>query len=81
MIKPVFVKEVKRADNVNEEFETDGVVSKICTNKTLNKLKLLLEGVVERGTAKLLQRRWQLRVRGDVGVGAWSGFACVILGL
>jgi cell division protein FtsI (penicillin-binding protein 3) len=51
MIKPVFVKAVSRADEVEEKFETEELNSKICSGKTLDKLKLLLEGVVQRGTA------------------------------
>jgi cell division protein FtsI (penicillin-binding protein 3) len=52
MIKPLFVKSVRRADEVEEEFTTDVINKKICSRKTLKKLKVLLEGVVENGTAK-----------------------------
>jgi len=52
MIKPVFVKTISRADEVEEKFETEELNSKICSSKTLDKLKLLLEGVVQNGTAK-----------------------------
>jgi cell division protein FtsI (penicillin-binding protein 3) len=52
MIKPVFVESVKRADREKENFETEVIVGKICSNKTLNKLRQMLEGVVENGTAK-----------------------------
>jgi cell division protein FtsI (penicillin-binding protein 3) len=52
MIKPVFVKAVSKADDVEESFDTEVLNDKICSKKTLNKLKLMLEGVVERGTAK-----------------------------
>lgn len=52
MIKPIFVKAIRRADEVEETFETDVLNSKICSRATLKKLKMLLEGVVENGTAK-----------------------------
>jgi cell division protein FtsI (penicillin-binding protein 3) len=52
MIKPIFVKSIRRADEVEETFETEVINSKICSRSTLKKLKLLLEGVVENGTAK-----------------------------
>jgi cell division protein FtsI (penicillin-binding protein 3) len=52
MIKPIFVKSIRKADEVEETFETEVVNSKICSRSTLKKLKVLLEGVVERGTAK-----------------------------
>lgn len=52
MIKPVFVTEIRKADEVEESFETETIVGKICSDKTLEKLKMLLEGVVRDGTAK-----------------------------
>ncbi|MBX2963949.1 MAG: transpeptidase family protein [Cyclobacteriaceae bacterium] len=66
MIKPVFVESVKRADRERENFETNVIVSKICSGKTLNKLKLLLEGVVEDGTAKGI-RGTHYRIAGKTG--------------
>ena len=66
MIKPIFVTSVSRADQVKEEFETEVLVSKICSNKTLNQLKLLLEGVVENGTAKNLKHA-DYRIAGKTG--------------
>lgn len=55
MIKPMFVTAVRQADNSIKEFETEVINSKICSNSTLKKLKELLEGVVENGTAKNLK--------------------------
>jgi cell division protein FtsI (penicillin-binding protein 3) len=52
MIKPVFIKAVSKADEVKENYETEVLNEKICSGKTLNQLKLLLEGVVQNGTAK-----------------------------
>lgn len=52
MIKPIFVKAIRRADEVEETFETEVLNSKICSRATLKKLKVMLEGVVENGTAK-----------------------------
>lgn len=52
MIKPVFVTEIRKADEIEESFETETIVGKICSDKTLGKLKMLLEGVVKDGTAK-----------------------------
>jgi cell division protein FtsI (penicillin-binding protein 3) len=52
MIKPIFVTEIRKADQVKESFETEVIVSKICSDKTLKKLKLMLEGVVQYGTAQ-----------------------------
>lgn len=66
MIKPIFVTSVSKADQVKQEFETEVLVKKICSNKTLNQLKLLLEGVVEKGTAKNLKNA-DYRIAGKTG--------------
>lgn len=66
MIKPIFVKSIKRADDEEETFETEELSSKICSGKTLDKLKLLLEGVVENGTAKNI-RGTHYRIAGKTG--------------
>lgn len=66
MIKPVFVRSVKRADEDEEDFKTEVLNNKICSIKTLNKLKLLLEGVVENGTAKNIKGT-HYRIAGKTG--------------
>jgi cell division protein FtsI (penicillin-binding protein 3) len=66
MIRPVFVKSVKKADENEETYETDVINSKICSDKTLNKLKLLLEGVVDNGTAKNIKGT-HYRIAGKTG--------------
>ena len=66
MIKPVFVTSINEAEQVKTEFETETLNSKICSNKTLNQLKLLLEGVVDHGTAKNLKNSYY-RIAGKTG--------------
>ena len=66
MIKPVFVKSVKRADEEEDVFTTQVINKKICSSKTLDKLKLLLEGVVENGTAKNIKGT-HYRIAGKTG--------------
>ncbi len=66
MIKPIFVTSISRADEVTKTFETEVLNSKICSNKTLNKLKLLLEGVVDHGTAMNLRNSYY-RIAGKTG--------------
>lgn len=51
MITPIIVKSVRQADKVIEEFEPKVINKKICSDETLQQLRELLEGVVERGTA------------------------------
>jgi cell division protein FtsI (penicillin-binding protein 3) len=66
MIKPVFVRAIRKADSEEENFETDVINKKICSTETLNRLKLLLEGVVEKGTAKNIKGT-HYRIAGKTG--------------
>jgi len=66
MIKPVFVKSVKRADEEEDVFTTQVINKKICSSKTLDRLKLLLEGVVESGTAMNIKGT-HYRIAGKTG--------------
>ncbi len=66
MIKPVFVNSIRRADEEEEVFKTEVINKSICSGKTLHKLKLLLEGVVENGTAKNIKGT-HYRIAGKTG--------------
>ncbi len=66
MIKPIFVTAVRQADRSVQEFETEVINSKICSNGTLKQLKTLLEGVVENGTAKNLKNA-HYKIAGKTG--------------
>lgn len=66
MIKPVMVKAVKKADEAEETFETDVINNRICSDETLKKLRILLEGVVENGTAKNIKGT-HYRIAGKTG--------------
>ncbi len=66
MIKPVFVKAIRRADEEEEQYDTEVLNSNICSTKTLDQLKLLLEGVVENGTAKNIKGT-HYRIAGKTG--------------
>lgn len=52
LIQPIIVKQALRADRVIENFRSHVLNEKICSDQTLQKLRTLLEGVVENGTAK-----------------------------
>ena len=52
MIQPVIVKSIKEADKTVESFQSKIINKRICTPATLSKIKEMLEGVVERGTAR-----------------------------
>ncbi|MBF9255407.1 transpeptidase family protein [Pontibacter sp. 172403-2] len=51
-VQPIIVKEISKADNVIQAFQTRVLVDKICSDETLKKLKAMMEGVVARGTAR-----------------------------
>lgn len=51
MIQPLLVKEIKSANTTLQTFQSRVLNEKICSDSTLSKLKKMLAGVVERGTA------------------------------
>ena len=55
LVKPQFVKQIKRGAVVVKEFDTEVINPKICSSKTLRDLKLCLEGVVKNGTGRKLK--------------------------
>ena len=52
MIKPYFTRSVKRDGKTLESFSTEVVCPKVCSNKTLGKVRDMLKGVIEQGTGK-----------------------------
>ena len=52
MVKPYFVKEIRRNGNVIKSFEPEVMVEKIVSDQTVQKAKQMLEGVVSNGTGK-----------------------------
>jgi cell division protein FtsI (penicillin-binding protein 3) len=66
MVKPYLVKSVRKADKFIRKFEPHVTNKAICSPTTLAKLQLLLEGVVERGTAKNINNA-QYKIAGKTG--------------
>lgn len=66
MIKPIIVKRIMKADNTIEEFGAEVLNSRICSRRTLDQLRLLLEGVVDQGTASNLKNA-NYRIAGKTG--------------
>lgn len=52
MVKPRFIKELRRQDKTEKVFETEVLNSKIASDETLSKIRKVMENVVEKGTAK-----------------------------
>lgn len=51
MVKPMIINRITKADKELEAFNTTVLKKKICSAETLAQIKILLEGVVENGTA------------------------------
>ena len=51
MVKPFFVKELRRQDKTEKVFKTEVVNSKIASDETLNKIRKVMENTVVKGTA------------------------------
>jgi cell division protein FtsI (penicillin-binding protein 3) len=66
MIKPIIVKAIRQADKDRKTFDTEVLNGRICSDRTLNKLRLMLEGAVENGTAKNI-RGTHYRIAGKTG--------------
>jgi len=61
MIQPIIVKSIMKDEKVVERFKAKVINDKICSQKTLKKIQMMLEGVVERGTAaNINQARYKI---------------------
>jgi len=65
-IRPMIVKSIRQADEEIRHFGTDVIKRKICSQKTLEEVKLLLEGVVENGTARNIRNDYY-KIAGKTG--------------
>lgn len=66
MIAPLFVKEIRRLGNTVEKFEARVIKEKIASDETLSKIRGMLEGVVQEGTARQLKNP-MFKVAGKTG--------------
>jgi cell division protein FtsI (penicillin-binding protein 3) len=66
MVKPLFVKEIKRKGNVLQKFEPVVLNHAICKQRTLRLIKNALEDVVEYGTASNLKAA-NFKIAGKTG--------------
>ena len=65
-VKPQFVTEVIRDGKSIKKFEKIVIKDKICSQSTINSLKICLEGVVERGTGENLEST-NFKIAGKTG--------------
>jgi cell division protein FtsI (penicillin-binding protein 3) len=66
MVKPLFVKEIRRNGIVTRKFETEVLNEKIVKQETIDKAKKMMEGVVKNGTGKALNVK-AFQVAGKTG--------------
>jgi len=66
MIRPIIVREVRRADWILEKYETTVLKDKVCSDATLKKLRSMMEGVVANGTASNIRNSYY-KIAGKTG--------------
>jgi len=66
MVKPKFAKELMYHGDLTKTFDTEILKQSICSRSTLRKVKVMLEGVVERGTARNI-RNENYKIAGKTG--------------
>ncbi len=66
VMRPYIVKSVKDADKVVKEYKSSVIKEKLCSERTLTKLKSMLEGVVENGTAQNIKSN-HYKIAGKTG--------------
>ena len=66
MIQPIIVKSIKKGNQVVEEFDAETLERRIASKATIKKLKTMLEGVVERGTATNIKNDYY-KIAGKTG--------------
>lgn len=57
LVNPLLVKKIKKTGEDIQEFKAEVSANPICSASTLDKIKIMLEGVVLRGTAKNIQTK------------------------
>jgi cell division protein FtsI (penicillin-binding protein 3) len=66
MVKPKFVREIRYHGKLVRRMDTEVLQSSVCSRSTLRKVRKILEGVVESGTAKNLNDP-QIQIAGKTG--------------
>jgi cell division protein FtsI (penicillin-binding protein 3) len=66
MVKPLFAEEMRFHGKTVKRFDTEVLNNHICSRETLEQLKIMLEGVVERGTARNLNNS-NYKIAGKTG--------------
>ncbi len=75
MVKPRFIKEIRDRDKVVQHFEKEVINPKICSQGTIDKVKVMLKNVVKRGTAtNIYNKNYELAGKtGTCQTEYWTG--------
>lgn len=66
MVQPMVVRKVVKGNKIIREYGTEVINEKICSDRTLKIARGLLEGVVDRGTARIIKND-EYRIAGKTG--------------
>ncbi len=66
LIRPIIVKSISQAEKNVQHIRAETLKRKICSSKTLGEVRMLLEGVVENGTAKNIKNSYY-KIAGKTG--------------
>lgn len=66
MVRPKLVRSITKHGQIEREFPTEVLNKQICSQKTIDKVKLLMEGVVDHGTASNLKHA-NYKIAGKTG--------------
>lgn len=66
MVRPKLVRAIKKHGQIEKEFPTVVLNKQICSQKTIDKVKVLMEGVVDHGTASNLKHA-NYKIAGKTG--------------
>lgn len=66
MIQPIIVESINRANKVIKDFESETLTRRIASKGTIEKIQMMLEGVVENGTAKNIKNSYY-KIAGKTG--------------
>ena len=67
MVAPIFVREIRRLGNPIEQFKARVMNEKVCSDETLSKLKVMLEGVVTNGSGRQIVYNPLYKIAGKTG--------------
>ena len=75
MVKPRFIKEIRKQDKVVEHFDKEVLNPKICSQQTIDKVRVLMKNVVKQGTAtNIYNKHYQLAGKtGTCQTDYWTG--------